>query len=312
MNNEPATKPKHLQTHEPTVIHDAERDETLLLRWFRRTLEKGPIVWVIAAGVIAACCLVWIILGVGSNTRSVSDEAWIDYVLARSAEDQIKLAERLVEVKAGPATGWSLLRAAESQFQEAINDLPGNRDVAMPLLSKARDLFDQAADRAGEDQTLRRLAEMGAARVKETRGELGEASQIYKKIAETWPDSIEGKRARELVAQLAKPEVIAFYQEFSRFKPTGLGAGTAGTPGSSLFLPPGGTSDLNLPGLPANHPPLDGPVVPAPGLTPPGTVPSPPAEGAATPPAAPGPGPDTSKAAELPPDPFATVPAPKP
>lgn len=299
MNQEPASRPKRLlEEHAPPVIHEPDQDQTALYRWMRQTLERGPMIWVAAAVAIVVVCLAWIFLvGSGSSNRSATARAWSEMILAKNNEDQIKVGESAAAADPGPAGGWALLRSAELQYAEALSDLPGNRDAALPLLGKARDLFRQASQRAGTEAGLRALADMGVARVLEARGELGEAVQEYKRIAESFPGTDEGRRAKALAEELAKPEAIAFYQKFSNFKPPrpGLPAG----PGE-MFLPPGGSSSFPLPGLPAGHPSLEGPTIPAPALIPPAPAPAP------TPAALPEPAKSGEAKGELPAEPFAT------
>ena len=58
-----------------TVIHRPEEDQTLLYRWMARTLERGPMVWIIAGVVIVAIGLAWIITAGASSARSAACSA---------------------------------------------------------------------------------------------------------------------------------------------------------------------------------------------------------------------------------------------
>lgn len=249
MKDELASRPKHLQEHAaPTVIHHPEEDETLLAQWLRRGIEKGPTFWLLLAGVVAVVVVVaFVIQSLGAG-NAVVDDAWTNLMLASSPEERLKAAEI-----PGPASSWAYLQAAEGRYQEAFNDLPANRDAALPMLTKAYDLFEKALEKSpeGKDVPQRRLASMGMARTLEARGDLESAIKRYKDIARDWPTSDEGKRAEQLAAILQKPEAAKFYRDFAAFKP------------ESFTLPPRGTGGLNLP---SGHPALDGPMIPAPGL----------------------------------------------
>jgi hypothetical protein len=179
------------------------------------------------------------------------------------------------------------LSAAAYYASQGVQTLTTNRDTAMPELRKALDLFQEAAKAAAPGSPEGLIASMGVARILETRGELPEAIEQYKKVASGWPTSPEAKDAERLAKLLQQPEVVAFYGDLHRSKP------------ASAVLPPGGSTNLSLPGLPPNHPDLNGPAMPAPGLTlpplppggitpgstAPGTIPAVPTLPGSTPPA---------------------------
>jgi hypothetical protein len=293
MKDQPLARPKHLQEHTPTVIHDPLADETMLARWFRQTAEKGPKAWLPWVGVVLGAIALWVIVANLRGGRSASAGSWEALMLAQDTDDRIKVGQEAP----GLPGSWALLQAAEARYQEAFGDLPNNRDVALPMLSNAHDLFRQAYEKAPADSVPRRLAALGMGRCLEARGDLEGAIQQYQTVARAWPDSDEGKQAARLAELLRKPESVAFYQKFSTYKPP------------EVTLPPRGTGTFDLPGmpdLPPSHPPLDGPTVPAPGLglpdlTPP-TAPD-------VPPPAPTPEAPASTPDPLPPDPFAGEPA---
>jgi hypothetical protein len=282
MKDELSTRPKHLQEHAAkTVIHHPEADDTVLARWLRRGMEKGPKFWVLLGGVTLAFVVIGMVVQGLLAGGEVVDAAWEQVMLAEKPDDFLKAAET-----PGPARSWAYLQAAEARYQEALQNLPANRDAALPLLTRAYDLFEKAYETApeakGKDQDApeRRLAKMGMARTRESRGELDEAITLYKEIARDWPDSDEGIQAKRLVAELQKPENQKFYKDFAAFKP------------ESFTLPPRGRSLLDLP---ATHPPLNGPMIPAPGL--PGLTDEPPSR--------------PSSGTELPSNLFEGAPAPK-
>lgn len=243
-------EPKHLLEHETTAIHDPHADETILGAWLRRNLEKGPYVWIAAACVICGLCLLWIVMSTLGSKRSTSSQAWEDLILAKDVDARAKVGATV----SGPASSWGLLQAAEARYQEAFQDLPANRDAALPLLTASHDLFRQARDKAEPGSASRRMAALGMARTLEARGDLDGAVTQYKEVARDFPETPEGKEATELAERLRKPEVIQFYKEFSAFKP----------------------ASPTLPGLPSDHPALEGPAVPAPGLNLPSSVTVPP------------------------------------
>ena len=116
-----------------------------------------------------------------------------------------------------------------------------------------------------QNDTLRRLAMVGVARTLESRDELADAIAEYQKIAEKWPNSDEGKSAAKRVERLKTPEAIAFYKKFNAYKARA----------ASTTIGPRGTNRFDMP---AGHPDLNGPIMPAPSLTgrgvPIGSVPS--------------------------------------
>jgi tetratricopeptide (TPR) repeat protein len=256
MKDEPLTRakqPKHLQEHAPTVIHDPLADETLLARWFRQNLEKGPRFWLAVAGTVVGVVAVWLVIAGLTSGRSADAGAWESLMLAKDTDDRVKVGQSA----SGLPASWALLQAAEARYQEGFADLPANRDAALPLLSNAYELFKQAADKAPADSTPKRLATLGMARCLEARGDLDGAIQQYQTVAKSWPETDEGKQAAKLAERLKRPEAVAFYQQFSTYKPP------------EMTLPPRGTSTFDVPGLPAlppNHPDPNGPTIPAPGL----------------------------------------------
>jgi len=109
------------------------------------------------------------------------------------------------------------------------------------------------------------------ARSLEAHNDLDKAIEQYEFVARTWPQSAEAKHAGRLAQALRKPENVAFYKELYAYKPI------------EAIIPPMGTGGFTLPAipgvgglsLPLNHPPVDGPTIPAgsilPPLPPPGT-----------------------------------------
>lgn len=299
--SEPAPKaPKHLAEHEPTVIHDPTADETLLYRWLRESLDKGPRFWLPLGLAAVALVVVWIAVTSLRSGDSAGSEGWQELMLAQGADDRVKIGES----SSGDSAAWALLQAAETRYQEAFNDLPNNREAALPLLSNAHDLFKKARDKAPTDSAVKRFAAMGMAAALEARGDLEGAIEQYQAVAKAFPGTDQAERAEERAALLKKPETVAFYQKFSAYKPP------------EMTLPPRGRGSLDfpgLPGLPANHPALNGPTIPASGL-PLGTIP--PASTSTrgdTPPTAPTPAGDTAPPDPTPPadtTPAAEAPAP--
>ncbi|QEH33149.1 hypothetical protein OJF2_16460 [Aquisphaera giovannonii] len=248
MKNEPAraagtpkTIPvRHQFEHEvPTQIHHSEEDMMVLARWTKHALENPTRFWgTIAAAVIGLLAIVlgatWMSTGTAANS-----EVWSRLETAKSPADKVKLAEDFPQ---SPAALWARLEAASNYFDQGVTDLPNNRDVALPTLKKALDNYNDVVKEAPKDSPQARAAAFGKARTLEARNELPKAIEQYELVAKTWPDTPEAAKAKELAAELQKPETVAFYKDLYAYTPP------------KVNLPPMGTQNLDLP-----------PIVPAPG-----------------------------------------------
>jgi tetratricopeptide (TPR) repeat protein len=249
MKNRPVARPAPTtEQAAATAIHHPEQDETILARWLRHGMARGPKFWVLLGSVVVLAVVLALVVQGLAEGRSEQGDAWSDLILAQGPEDDLKAAE-----KGGPVAAWALLRAAEARYLEGFGNLPENRDAALPLLTKAYDLFEQAYEKSADDKAapVRRFAALGMARALEARGDLEQAIKRYNEVARDWRDTDEAKQAAALAAELETPEIAKFYKDFAAFKP------------ETMTLPPRGQGLLDLPGT---HPPLDGPIVPAPGL----------------------------------------------
>lgn len=262
MKHEPPTRTHSDIDAPPTVIHHYEEDQTLLARWLKRAMSKGPTFWMLAAGSAALIFAVGYLISGLTTGKSANAQAWEQVILASSIEDFQRVSETPGDI---PAGRWSALSAASRRYREALTRLPADREGAAPILTLALDNFRAIEDDPKADDTLRRLAMVGVARTLETREELADAIAEYQKVAEKWPNTDEGKHAAKRAERLKTPEAIAFYKKFSTYKPR-TASTTIGPRGTNRFdMPPG-------------HPDVNGPLMPAPSLTgrgvPIGSVPS--------------------------------------
>ncbi|MEO6811643.1 MAG: hypothetical protein ABI353_21230, partial [Isosphaeraceae bacterium] len=190
--------------------------------------------------------------------KAVTYSAWTDLMTAKNADDQFRIAESEAETPVAP---WALLHAAAGRYQEGFEDLPTNKEAALPLLNRAYEMFDQAYREANPElqDDLRQLAAIGMARTLEARNELDKAIKQYDEVAKQWPDSATGAQARALAEQLRKSENVEFYSKLYAFKPREVEL----PPGGSFPLDPSSGFPLDALGLPSNHPALNSPTMPA-------------------------------------------------
>lgn len=288
-----------------TVIHHYGEDQTLLAQWLRRGIQKGPMFWALVAGVIVVAIALMLFLSGLSAVDTSQHKAWIELVTAKTPDEKEAIAEAHPTSR---AARWARLHAAEALFNEGVDSLVTNRVLALPLLNRAYTQFEQVERAAGDgplDETLKRLAAMGMARVKEARGELEAAIDQYNRVASSWPGTPDAERAEHLAQELRRPESMAFYEKLSAYKP------------AEVSLPPMGTGSFNFP---PGHPSVDGSSIPSPSFPPNFPLRLPTSEPGAVPPLdmPEGPPTDTPPAAprqpeiELPKDPFENLPPPAP
>jgi len=250
MRDEPHTPTRHQLDHAvPTVIHHPEEDMPLLARWVQHAMENPLRFWGMIAGVVVVVIGLAALSSGLSMGRSTSDKAWIQLETAKTPTERIAIAR---EYPGTQAEQWALLQAASEYYLQGFNDLPANRDVALPALKKALELFEEVVRIAPQDSPQARAAALGVARTFEARNELEKATTQYKKVASTWKGTPEASEAERLIKALSRPENVAFYKELyaSSNKP------------SEVTLPPGGRGTMTLP---PGHPSLDGsPTTPSP------------------------------------------------
>ena len=284
---------KHEHEHAvPTVIHDPDADMPQLRRWLTHAMENPVQFWGGVAAVVVVLAAASLMAGGMSLGRAASDEAWTKLETAKTPAERVEIAREFPKTQ---AERWALLQAAGEYYNQGFNDLPSNRDVALPTLKKALDTFEKVASESPEDSPQARAAALGVARTLEARNDLDRALKQYEKVAATkaWAGTPEAREAARLAAVLKKPETAAFYKELYAYKPT------------EAVLPPGGTGALDIP-----MPPFGGSGSGS--ATPPITIPDIPIGKAATPAAGAGSSPTTlPDLSNLPPPPPQPTAAPK-
>ena len=235
MKNEEIQPPKHVLEHElPVVIHHDEENRTLLAQWFDN-YHKNPAKFWGVVGPIVAVIVALGFFGSGYSLSGVnSDAAWTKLETAKTAAERVEIAKEFPKTN---AERWALIQAATEYFNQGFSDLPQNKDVALPTLKKALDLFQKVVDEAPKDSSQARLAAIGVARTHEARGDLQKAIAQSEKVAETkeWAGTTEATEAGRLATLLKRPESEAFYKELLAYKPV------------DVTLPAGGIGDLKLP-----------------------------------------------------------------
>ncbi len=248
---------EHEHVHEtPTVIHNPEEDMTLLARWLYHGMKQGASFWVMLAGVVAVIVILPFVVGGVVGSESKETKAWSQLILSTTPAQKVEVADEHPNTDVANA---ARLQAATNYFADAVRALPNDRESATAKLKTALELFQAVAKNAPKDSPQALEATFDAARVLEARNELPEAITQYKAVIAGWPTTTEAKQAERLIKRLEDPEVVNFYKELYAFK-----APTAPSPSGLPGL--GGLGDL-----PLNHPPIDGPTVPAsaiPGLPP--------------------------------------------
>jgi tetratricopeptide (TPR) repeat protein len=254
----------------PTVIHHPEEKMTALARLTRRIIldPRKYASWALAIAIVVLAIVVG--MNWSSATGTKTYEVWSKIDTATKPED---LAAAAKDSPGTDASEWVLMLAANEYYNSAMADLPNNRDVAVPNLKKALDLYEQVARQAPKESYRARAALFGKARCLEARNELAQAIEQYELIAKQWPDSTEADQARQLAQALKKPEAVAFYKDLYAYSPTkvtlpplstesiklptrpGAGSVSGKTPSSMLEVTPPDISEIRpapAPELPAN------------------------------------------------------------
>jgi hypothetical protein len=250
----------------PTVIHDPEENMTALGRWASHAMKEPQryVGWPVAliGGAILAM-VVWRLATGGSSNES---EQWSKLELARTPTERLDLAKTNPK---SPAASWAKLQAATEFLNQALVDLPNERDVSRQASKKALDLFDEIIREAPRDTPPARLAALGKARALEMRNELSRAIEQYELVAKEWRDTPEAEAASRYADALKDPQAAAFYKDLDAYTPPKVTLPPMGTE----IVPPPGVGTIAPPAMKtgsAPSPPSDQPPALSPGLGIPG------------------------------------------
>jgi hypothetical protein len=258
MKDEPHSPFRRPEKLAPTVIHHPEEHETILARWLREAIERGPRFWLLLGGIAVGVVVGVVLANVYWFGESKSSEAWSELLAAKTAKDQEEVAHDHPNSVVGR---WALLQAAGSLYNDAFFLLPTNRDGASPLLKRAYNLYAEAFEQAAQtDPMVARLAAMGMARTLETSNDLDRAIEQYRFVARTYPGTPEAEQAERRAEALEKPQNREFYKWLAAYKAPELTLDPLSK--KSLELPPG-------------HPPIEPSALPPPPPSKPST-PTPP------------------------------------
>ena len=343
MKTEPPAR--HLQQGEASqesLIHHEE--PTLLEQWFRQAADRGPSFWIAAALIVAVAIGGVVLIRRLGRPGAASAAAWTELAAIGTAPSSsspfgpspdVDLPERLREIARShadtPAAAWADLRAATLLLNQGSAELATTRrSAATGMILDADDLFESVFEDAPDDAPLRRMAALGRARAAEARlgldaddpahAKLSEVLELYRGVADDYPETPEGKLADDLHRRLGRSESRAFYEQLARFDADAVLAdpgAASGLPG--LDLGPGESSPLmdfpglspstlggglpsdSLPGFefspprdlppspatPSDEPPSDDSAMPAPVIVPPADDAEPATDDAATAPSEP-------------------------
>jgi len=232
----PVTGRHQFEHQVPTHIHDPEENMMVLARWTHRAMQNPTRFWGAILGIVVGAVALVLLATTLWTGRSRNAEVWSQLETVKSPADRVKIAEDFPD---SPASIWARLEAASDYYHQGVDDLPNNKDVALPTLKKALDNFDEVARSAPKDLPQARVAAMGKARTLEARGELTKAVEQYELVEKTWPGTTEGDHAKRLAVELKRADAATFYKELYAYTPT------------KVRLPPMGSQDFNMPLFPA-------------------------------------------------------------
>lgn len=235
----------------PTVIHNPEEDMTALGRWAHHAmLEPGRYLgWPLA--VIGGVVLVAVALKFATGSSSVESEVWNKLETAKTPAERVDIAKANPK---SPASSWAKLQAATEFFNQALMEMPKERDASLTASKKALELFDEVSREASHDSPQARAAALGKARALEMRNDLPEAIKQYERVAQdpAWKDTPEAREAQSHAEALKDPKAAEFYKELYAYTAPTV---TLPPEGTATFPPPGSGSMAPVMSPPSNQPP---------------------------------------------------------
>lgn len=232
-------------------------------------LEKNGMKLAVVVGGILVLVIGYFAWSASSTSQNA--EGWTRLAACASTADYENVADEFVGTEVAE---WAMIQAAEGHLQSGIRNSFSDRNAGNRDLKDAKEQFQKLLDSSSTLPAIRERALFGMARTEESTsdGDLKNATELYKKLIQDYPDSIFRKLAEkrvkpvkgEKVAVLDNEETQKFYKWFHAQEPK---PGDRQRPGFNLPMPGmspgGGTTKKEAPVLP-NLPPLNIPGLPEP------------------------------------------------
>ena len=152
------------------------------------------------------------------SSAAAKSAGWSEMNSASSAEDFHNIAEAYPDASVG---NWARLSEADTLYRNGVQLTFSDRASSRTELEKAAQTYDQLLAASGVPDLIRRKALFGKAQCIETMvdGDTSKAVTAWKTLVTEFPESTLAAYAEERIADLAKPETVAFYSWFSKQDP---------------------------------------------------------------------------------------------
>lgn len=247
--------------------HELEHNQ--LADWLGHSIEQvRPHARVISWVVIGLLVLVVAVLSWSRWSASVAKATWREFYAAM--DDNEKLAAFAEKNSGSEAGQMAALILADRFASSAGFELFTNKTLAQDDNRKAMEWYAKVLNNPRK-QIIEQRATFGLAQAKEITGDLAEATKLYEKVQQRWPNSVFAVQAQDRLRDLAKQSTKAMYDRLATYDPrpalSPSGSQPLFNPGDPLLPPaepapssslPGTTFDMKLDG-PSVTPPKESP-----------------------------------------------------
>jgi tetratricopeptide (TPR) repeat protein len=141
-------------------------------------------------------------------------EEWLKLDQASTLDDLKRLAEQNAGSVPTRIVRFQLARVQLRQGMEYFCSASRHEDAVKDLESAGK-LYAELAEESKDNPILAQEAMLGVAKARESLGDLSGAREWYQKLAEKYPDSVNGKQAAERLKKLDEDgqQMEAFYKK---------------------------------------------------------------------------------------------------
>ncbi len=212
-----------------------ELDSNQLAVWLSRVITQYGTALKIGGAVLGVLALAYLIFQLMAATeRHRLAKSWEEYLVATGPEDYEKIIN---EYKGYRVELWAMLDLADTYYSEALGSFTYRRDEALTRIKQALELYQRAAREAERfpdiAQQVKSRALLGAAQCHESLGQRDKALELYRRLAEEFPNTWVAERAQQKIDQLSSPGAADFYAQLNKLQ---LAAPKADS--SESLLPP--------------------------------------------------------------------------